>query len=349
MKIHVFCVAFCCPVVFCLLSSCLSCKMDSPIVSIWGGDVASPKLISVIPESEDTLCVEFSLPVSITKVHVRLDTEERCALSEESNAISKEIGPSTIIHIVMAEGPQTGREAVLCGTVADSGGDTLSFAVPFTGYNSRVAQLQIHEVRCVYSKPKVEYIEFLVLTDGNLGGIEISNPGNTASPVWTFPASEVRAGDYLVYHLRSIEENLINETDENLAQGLESAGKDASSPARDFWDIQAKAPLKKTAVILVRERTGGVIMDAILLCESEKTAWPSDDLKSSAEEACAAGAWGPTALVTDAVCSTGSTATRTIGRDASASGKLDTNTANDWQISPTSKASPGKDNHPHEM
>lgn len=340
MRIRVFCLVFFCLISVYLLSSCLSCKMDSSIVTLWGGDIKSPKLISVIPESENSICLEFSLPVSIKNASVLFKTEESPATADISD-------PSKKIHLVMTQGPLAGREAILCGTVVDSGGNTLSFAVPFTGYNNRVARLQIHEVRPAYTKPKVEFIEFLVLSDGNLGGVEICNAGNIASPVWTFPACEVLAGDFVVYHLRSVEENLVNETDEVLAQGIESEGIDARSPARDFWDVQSKAPLKKTAVILVRERTGGKIMDALLLSESEKTAWPSDELSIAAEEAVSAGVWGPTALVTDACCSTGSTVTRTIGRDSFSNKKINTNSASDWQICPTSKASPGTDNHPH--
>ena len=75
----------------------------------------------------------------------------------------------------------------------------------------------------------------------------------------------------------------------------------------------------------------------------------ADDLLSAAEEACSVGAWGPTALVTDAVSSMGTTATRTIGRDSCGTKKEDTNTAEDWLICPTSKASPGADNYNHPL
>ena len=101
-----------------------------------------------------------------------------------------------------------GTHAVFSASVADSNGNSLSFSVPVTAFNDRVPKLRINEIRTVYSKPKVEYIELYALSDGNLSGVQVSCAMNTANPAYEFPAAEVRAGDYIVYHLRSVEEGL---------------------------------------------------------------------------------------------------------------------------------------------
>ncbi len=322
----------------CLLSVfmvlvCSSCVVDPETIAVWGGDVTVPELASVQTLSAQEVSVGFTDPVFVSTAAVECPDEpgrviEACwATGEQSDTFV----------FVLSENPGIGVSAVLHATVRDGNGNSLSFAVTFIGYNERVPKLKINEIRTSYAKPKVEYVELVVLTDGNLAGVQIENAMNSKQSYYEFPSCEVRAGDYVLWHLRSIEEGLVTETERIDA----SAGKDSSPFAWDFWDTQDRAPLKNTNVLLVRERGGGPILDALLCAETEKTEWPSDALRIAAEAAVSAGAWGPTALITDAACSDSMTPTRTLGRIP---GLDDTNAAADWMVCATSGASPGTEN-----
>jgi len=317
----------------CYFTACSSCAMDPSVVSVWGGEFSVPKIVSLVTVGTAEVSARFTAPVSVTKALVVVPEDPGVSIPVSWEPAADDNG----IRFLLGGTVGIGVQAALAATVTDARGNSLSFSLPFTGYNDRVASLLINEVRTDYSKPKVEYIEFLVLKGGNLGGIEISNAMNTVRPVWEFPAVEVAAGDFVLYHLRSVEEGLVNETGSMDA----SAGIDARAGARDFWDTLTSAPLKKTNVVLVRERKGGRIMDALLSAETDKTAWPNGTVLAAAEEAVAAGAWLPGALVTDAAVSTGTSPTRTLGRNGLSA---DSQTNSDWTICATGKCTPGATN-----
>jgi len=318
-----------------LCTSCSSCMMESEVVSVWGGDVEVPKLVEVRTLTSREVEALFTVPVTVVSASVQMGDEGGTPIG--TGWESGEGGKSALF--LLESGLGIGVSAILSVVVEDNGGNSLSFSAPFTGFNERPACLRINEIRTEYDKPKVEYVEFFVTAAGNLAGLEIQNSMNVDHTFWEFPAAEVAKGDYVVWHLRSLEEGLVNETGETDA----SAGCDANPEARDFWDTQTKAPLKKNNVILLRERKGGKILDAVPYIEAGKDAWPDDALAFAAEEAVGAGAWGPTALVTDAVISTGTTPTRTIGRNERSD---DANLASDWAVCPTGKKSPGSVNFP---
>jgi hypothetical protein len=321
-----------------LLSACPVGVMDPEVVTFWGGDLSVPTLGEVSAVSASGVNASFSASVSVVSAEV---------------LVGQGIDGNERIPVTWGEGAETGsilftlgkpcgiaERAILSGTVRDAKGNTLSFAVPFTAYNDRVPRLRISEVRTDYSKPKVEYIELRALSAGNIGGVEIFNAANGANPVRELPAAEVASGEYIVWHFRSLEEGLVNETGALDA----SVGVDACATARDFWDTQTKAPFKGTNVIWIRERKGGAILDALLCAEGDKADWPNDAVRSAASEAVKARAWQPGPSVTDAASAADTTATRTLARDPALT---DTDTAADWKVCATGKCSPGTVNVPH--
>lgn len=323
-----------------LFSVAPSCALNPEIVTVWGGDAAVPKLVGVEPVSAKEVRASFSAPVSITNAEVALPAIPGAIITTSWESDS---GNGVVFILDESVGP--GVSAALSATVADGKGNTLSFAVPFTGYNDHPAKLRINEIRIDYTgpnektgaKPKIEFIEFVVVASGNLGGIEVYNAVNSDRPSYEFPPVEVAAGDYIVYHLRSIEEGLVNETDAIDA----SAGTDAKPTARDFWDTHTRKPFKDANVILVRERKAGPIMDALLYAASGTADWPSDTVKAAAELAFSAGAWKPGSGVADAAGTASISPTRTLGRDALS---RDTDSAADWAVCAKSKCSPGSSN-----
>ena len=339
------------------LSACSACLTDSAAVTLWGGELSVPTIGDVYALSPDRVAASFSQAVTVVSAEVIVGDspgkdagEEEISADAETSGNTAQAEPIPVswesldsgkgIRFILEKSPGPGVKAVLSGTVRDSYGDTLSFVAPFTGFNDRVPRLRISEVRTDYSKPKVEYIEIVALSAGNLGGVEIFNAINEDTPVRELPPVEVKAGEYSVWHFRSIEEGLVSET----GRLDESAGTNSCPTARDFWDTQTRAPFKKTNVIWIRERKGGAILDALLCAEVGKTDWPTDASRQAALEAVSAGAWKPGPLVTDAASMASATATRTLARDPSLT---DTDTASDWKVCATGKCSPGLVNVAH--
>ena len=331
-----------------VLSACPVGVMDPELVTFWGGDLSVPTLGEVRAVSASGVNATFSAPVSVVSAEVLAGEEIGGNDIDEENRPDRERIPVTwgegaeknSVLFTMGKPCALAERAILSGLVRDAKGNTLSFAVPFTAYNDRVPTLRISEVRTDYSKPKVEYIELCALSAGNIGGVEIFNAANAANPVRELPAAEVASGEYIVWHFRSLEEGLVNETGALDA----SAGVDARAAARDFWDTQTKAPFKGTNVILIRERKGGAIMDALLCAEGDMADWPDDAVRGAASEAAKAGAWRPGPAVSDAANATGTTVTRTLARDPTLA---DTDTAADWKVCATGKCSPGTVNAAH--
>lgn len=323
-----------------LIWSC--CSIDSAVVTLWGGATTVPKLIQIEVVSSSALRVFFSERVQIRSAEV---------LSESGSFVhgttAEYIPPVPAsgawheVRFTVETALDSGGSYYLAGIVSGSSGNSLSFAVPFTGFNDRVPRLILNEIRFDYDKPKVEFIEINALTAGNLAGVRLLNTANTADPFYEFPSIEVAAGEFIVFHFRSLEEGLVNELGDDLAA---SAGTEALPTARDLWGTAVRAPLRKTNVILLEERKGGAVLDAFVGCESDKTEWPTVLLAEAAARAVREGAWGPDASTGSAVVTTGTSPTRTLGRTELS---VDTDRAVDWKIAPTGKASPGKVNVPH--
>ena len=104
--------------------------------------------------------------------------------------------------------------SLIGGRVAeDKHGNSLKFALRFKAYNGRVPKIVINEIRNSYQrtlsgtdyKYKFEFVEFYAVTDGNLSGLEFQNASDDKFPKYEFPPVEVKAGDYIVLHLRMLE------------------------------------------------------------------------------------------------------------------------------------------------
>jgi hypothetical protein len=321
------------------LSACSASLTDGAVVTLWGGDLAVPKLGEVRAVARDRLEVSFSGPVTVMSAEV-VPSGDPGETAMTPVAVTWESAEGGLLaRFTMADPPAPGQKAALSAVVSDAKGNTLSFASPFVGFNDRVPRLRLSEVRMDYSKPKVEYLEMVALTAGNLGGVQIVNSANADATVREFPPVEVREGEFIVWHFRSVEEGLVNE----LEALDESGGTNASPLARDFWDDQARSPFKKTNVVFLRERAGGAILDALLCAEEGKADWPTDALGEAALEAVRAGVWKPGAGVSDAARAVGMSPTRTLARD---SALTDTDTAADWIVCATGKCSPGLPNAP---
>ena len=324
------------PVIFLLA---ISCSTDKGIQQILGISAEAPVFLDCRPVSATEIVFKFSTSVRVVTFNIDPAME----------ALSIEDGQE--VRITFDRPLEEGKKFTADILVEDPDRNSLNVIVPFRGRNSRMPALLFNELRTEYTKPKVEFVEFYAPEAGNLGAIRLFIAGySLLKPVYEFPPAEVKAGEYIVLHLRSIEEGIADETGSNLALSL---GTEALSDARDFWLPGSSKLFHKTDALWLLDQDDRII-DAVLLSENPGAAWGSKEtaIASAAEYLArekawlppsgeSAGQWLPTP--SDAVITSGSTLTRTICRDESLAPER---RAAAWYITATSSTTPGKPNNP---
>jgi hypothetical protein len=315
------------------------CGMDKSVISVLEWDFSSPVLEQFSVESTSELTLLFSQPVSVVSAGIYPAAD---ALQKEGSAIHPQIVSGSGEEMILAvDTPLTrGEKYQVKGMVEDERGNSLTFLLPFTGYNDRIPRLILSEIRTEYGNPRVEFIELYTLTAGNLAGVRILSAGDGAERIYEFPPAEVDAGEFILLHMRKIGDDCIDEIEDLTLSG----GIEAFPYARDFWMDNSKASLPKTDVILVEERAGGKLLDALLLAEEKHNDWPKAVFETAAQRAFNEGVWKDGSSVSDAVLSDNTTATRTFSRQGYLSGIGIPAGKDDWIVVHTSKATPGASN-----
>ncbi|MCL2093650.1 MAG: hypothetical protein FWH12_05575 [Treponema sp.] len=230
--------------------------------------------------------------------------------------------------------------------VEDQHGQVLELAQDFMSRNPRPPALLINELRTEYSSPRSEYIEFKILEGGNLGALRVFAASNDEGKlIYQFQPVEVKAGDYVVLHLRTLEASARSEYGDNLA---ESGQRDASPHARDIYIPGSAKLLRKTDAVYVLDQDDGVLT-ALMLSEQGGPWWTSNQLSDAAVFLYKAGAWmsphgglgGPDHAVNTADIRT--SITRSVSRHE---GRAHTGTHLDWYLTGSGNLSPGGPNLP---
>jgi hypothetical protein len=212
----------------------------------------------------------------------------------------------------------------------------------------RTPKMLINELRTEYdsSKKRTEFVEFKVKSAGNLEGVKLFIKWDAKKPFeYSFPAIEVKAGEYITLHLRTLEDKCIDELGSNLSQ---SEGTDSVPTARDLWIPGNKKLLHKTDIVYLQNASGG-IMDAIVMNEKPEKTWPTarQHFVDLTEFLFNKGAWKsvngklPDPLDSVDTSAIKTAATRSVSRYEE---REDTNTANDWYATGNGGATPGLPN-----
>jgi len=214
--------------------------------------------------------------------------------------------------------------------------------------NDKSPKILINELRTEYDRTSkhAEYIELKVITSCNLEGIKIIIKWNLAIP-YTFdlPSINVKAGEYITYHLRKYDSASKDELGDNLSL---SGGYESDPNARDLWASDSNVKyLHKTDIVYLEDADGN-ILDAVVLNETPTKNWSSlqSHFTGILENLFNQGAWqsssGALPDYKDAVdTSTINTIYKTVSRRENAP---DTNTKNDWYITELYCDTPGKPN-----
>ena len=329
-----------------LAISPVSCKITEEGIQLLTGDFSVPKIQTFTVQSNECVKLEFDKPIVKTTATVFLENEE-LSQTEVANVLTNENKTATFTFNQQTE---TGKKYIIQGIVNDENGNSLTFSIPFKGYNSSIPSIVISEVRNAYSsstdkttgakKYKCEYIELYVLKEGNLSGLELVSAGDGAEKKYSLPAVNVLAGEYILIHLRNLEDGCIDELENDITL---STATDSSDKARDFWVHNKTARLSSSDIIILRNSGNSEILDAFVFAESSLQEWDAS-YKQFVQDVEASGIWvdtesNATCSVQSAVISdniTSSATTRSFSRqnvlllkpDIS-SGKI-TNSSSQW-------------------
>ena len=311
----------------------ISCKMSEETI-----DVAEAKSSPVIQSYEVTtssnVSVVFSKEVNVVDAKLFFDDSKDSLSVSYDGALQEN---SYHVNFAFPQELEVGKSYELYGEVEDLEGNSLTFNLPFVGYNNDIASLEMTEVHPKYAKItsgfKCEYVEFVVRSSGNLSGLEIVSGYDGEDKKYTFPAVQVNEGDFIVVHLRSKGEGCVSELSDNLKL---SSGKYSSDSARDLWAANEDARLgDESDVVVLRKVSNGEILDAVLYATSETTEWKKDLQKELATKVVESKKWEPDSSVTSVAIIDGITAAKSLVKNAK------DNCATSWSVTESSAETPG--------
>ena len=306
-----------------------ACSTETAIQGVLNRAASAPLFLECRAISSTEIVFGFSVPVKMKSLLFDTDME----------ILSVEEGEEILVTLArpLTEGIKVTADIL----VEDAYRNTLNVLVSFRSRNDRMPKLLFNELRTEGSSvtnpitARVEFMEFFAKSAGNLGALRVFIASySIVDPVYEFPPAEVKAGEYIVLHLRTPSPDCRDETGADLAF---SGGNEALPDARDFWVPGSVKRFRKNDVVYILDQDDRMI-DAVLLNENPGSPWRTPALAAAAESAVSQGAW----VSAEAFRSTSTTTTRTICRDETLEhgGRPES-----WYITVTSGQTPGKPNN----
>ena len=269
----------------------ISCKISETGIEVIGGDYVPPVLESVNVIDDKTVKVNFSESINL-KGYVITEyiedesdsyehsTDEELSLAlrtvtDFNNGIVCELSfenDNSVVVFSLHESTKIGKKYNIFAVVEDKTGNSLTCCVPFVGFNSKVAKMIMTEVRSVSDSKNGfrEYVEFLVIEEGNLAGVQIQI-GGEESKTYTFPAIDVKKGDVIVYHPEKVGEGIVDELFDDLTLCHHT---DSNENARDLWGTSEKSVIgNNDDIIVLYDQVKDFIMDAVMFRKADTVTW----------------------------------------------------------------------------
>ena len=277
-----------------------SCSTEGAIQAILGMSVQAPVFIECKSLSSTELLFSFSHSVRLVSAY--FDPYQEYEVLEEGMEI----------RLAFAEPVQEGRRITVDLLVEDADRNTLNVIIPFRTRNDRMPLIVFNELRLDYSNPRIEFIEFYVLEPGNLGAMRlfIAHQSMT-TPFYEFAPVEVKRGDYIVLHMRTQNENSVDELGEDINI---SQGDGANDNARDFWVSGNRRLLHSPNGLWLLDQDDNII-DSLLLSLNPEADINNRTFLAAAEFLVSKGEWSMDPH--NAIITRGTAATRTLNRDES--------------------------------
>jgi hypothetical protein len=300
------------------------------------GDITPPVFTGLSAESPTTVTFNFDEAVT--------PKPELFRLSDNLQLSSVTFAGSTVTVTTNAS-MLPGRRYNAEVHVTDNRANHSAIITSFYGYNDKVPDIVINEIRVNGSKSRPDAVELLVKSPGNTAGLTIyrGSSGFNESGL-TLPPIKVAKGDYFVIHFRP--EGLEQEIDE-VSDKTVSGGRESGDSHYDFW-VKDGAGLSGTnGTVSLYTNPSGSLIDTIVYSNRN---WKEDERYGSfgtsrayncITEIFEQGGWQSETpgLIKpeDCVSPDGSTSTRTICR----SNGEDTDSLRDWHIVPSSSCTMG--------
>lgn len=312
-----------------------SCKVTEEGIVLVNENTLSPEIEDYFVTSETSARIVFNQKVDINEYSMTpaLQVENVTIQAGDENN-------SYFVDVLFSENLALGKDYNFYGEVKDDVGNTLTFSLPFSGFNARVPELEITEVHPKYTSAtkagvkyyKCEYIELRALSEGNLFGVELYSSYDGSEKSYVFPSIEICKDEIIIVHLRKKEDTAINEIDSDFTL---SKTKYSCDTARDLWAENDSARLgDEMDVILLRNSRDGRIIDSLCYAKEEAVEWKTEQMAVDAKLAFDAGKWNDSSI-NGAVRFSKITATKSFERFFKESA------ASSWRLSGTSGETPG--------
>lgn len=296
-------------------------------------DFQPPRLLACELGSDGSLEVRFDEVVD--RLEVVLPQGEATVETEDKKTFRIRLGVQ----------PPIGREWVIKLAASDPSGNGSEVLVPIYGINPRLPALRLNEVNIQGSSTRPDYIELLVLQDGNLAGLVVAlGSPSDGEPFYVFPSVEVKRGDYVTLHAKP--SGKPGEKDETRHK-REATAPLSCANAWDFWWKGGKGLSGTTGGIVLMDNPRGRVLDALLYTNRTSASddryggWGSRLNQQRAQWIHRQGVWpvaGEKIVPEDAVDSSYVTSTRTLNRRPNKEGK------EAWFTGASGTATPGGPN-----
>ncbi|MBQ7157886.1 MAG: hypothetical protein IJS09_00465 [Treponema sp.] len=345
------CAGICGGILF--LAAPVSCKLTEEGVEIVTVDKVVPQILSFDFKQRSMLEIVCSEPMTMKDVLFKKADDENAAANAVTISYNEK---KTIAELTLSDPTEIGVRYNLTGIVEDLNGNTLTFSLPFAGYNDCLPVIVFSEIRTEGTGKTPEFVELYVLEGGNTAGLELIGGYDGKEKKYSFPKMEVKTDEYITIHFRhdtDTPENCVDETGKDLTLATVAANNNNCDTARDLWaeNEDDSARLQKTDVLMLSADGGNSVLDAVLYSDGTKTDWQKTLSKEFAAKAVSKGIW-KSAAIADAASNAGATSTRTLCRQnisvlatkAYERGAIIPTSAADWIVVNTSCATPGLPN-----
>lgn len=313
----------------------LSCKITELGIRFVPYEYDSPSIQTFSVRDSCSASLVFSRSVSLSGIEV---VPENSVSSvdygfSDGNGNSGEGGFFSVV-LNFSESLEVGGKYVVSGNATDDYGNSLSFSLPFVGFNPDVALLEIIEVHPKYAGEskgngifKNEYVLFKAKKSGNLSGLRFFSANDGSERAYDFPSVNVKSGDRIALHLRKKGGGCFDELEDNLDV---SSAYYSKSDVRDLWAENEKACLGDLSDVLVLENMfSSEIVDAVLYSSSDALDWKNEFLRKTAERVSSEGFWKGDGTVAFAFKSDGITASKSFIKSQGKNGEM--NSASQWK------------------
>ena len=322
--------------IICLCTMSASCKISPEGIRILETDYTTPKLINIQLSNSSQLFIEFDKEIALKQLEItNKENSENKILVDLAN-----IEKNTAFFIDCKTNFSILEKYDFFGVAEDEKFNTLTFSATLQGFNANVPKLAISELRTYYQKPSMEFVELVAQTDGNIAGMVLEVYYKSEPTKLLLPPVDVKSGDYIIVHGRSLDETCVNESD----NWTVASHKDAVADVLDLWINADSKVIGNSGVILLRERENAPPVDALLYTEPGKEEWGNASMKEAAREAVNSGVWVGTDSVEDAAINIKPSGTRTLSKDFSYQDDNEAFSKNHWIFVNNGNATIGKEN-----